>query len=234
MDNLPQNPNQPEQYQAPPLESTPTGLNQPNHSSKKLLVSILILVALIGGYFALAKYQSWWPFRDVAVSTPTPTPNENADWKTYRNDLYEFKYSGKLKLSEENGKVTLSHSIPYENSGECDMTGDNKTYSTLTDFKLSFEKVTGNLKFEYTDGEYSLGGLKGPWQYTGAEGCGEYIYHFSIADITLVVKRDAIQATSRLSTAWDLDKILKVPGVISKEESQRLFDQIFSTLKFTR
>ena len=232
MDQISQNPNQPEQYPMPQLE--PTNPSPTTPSPKKLIVSILILAVLIGGYFVLAKYQSWRPFGDVVVSTPIPIPNETTDWKTYRNYLYEFKYSGKLKLSEVNGKVTLSHSIPYENSGECDMTGDNKTYSTLTDFKLSFEKVTGNLKFEYTDGEYSLGGLKGPWQYTGAEGCGEYIYHFPIAGITLVVKRDAIQATSRLSTAWDLDKILKVPGVISKEESQRLFDQILSTLKLTR
>jgi len=53
MENLPQNPNQPEQYQMPPLEPTPTGLNQPPHSSKKLLASILTLAALIGGYFVL-------------------------------------------------------------------------------------------------------------------------------------------------------------------------------------
>ena len=105
MENLPKNQNQSsEQYQMPPLEPTPTGLNQPNHSSKKLLVSILILVALIGGYFALAKYQSWWPFRDVAVSTPTPTPNENADWKTYRNEGYGFEVK---YLDWANSSVTL-------------------------------------------------------------------------------------------------------------------------------
>src|SRR3989338_4418940 len=86
MENLPQNPNQPEQYQVPPLEPTPTGLNQANHSSKKLLVSILILVALIGGYFALAKNQSWWPFRALNQNT-----NETINWQTYTNEEYGFE-----------------------------------------------------------------------------------------------------------------------------------------------
>ncbi|MDP3730912.1 MAG: hypothetical protein Q8R34_00180 [bacterium] len=117
MENTPQNPNQPEQYQVPPLE--PAGLNQPSRFPKKLLVSIIILATLIGGYFALAKYQSWWPFGDsVLVQTPTPIPipipipipNEISDWKTYRNEKYgfELKYPAEWKIENTSNGVSAS------------------------------------------------------------------------------------------------------------------------------
>ena len=122
MENLPQNQNQSsEQYQMPPLEPTPTGLNQPSHSSKKLLVSIIILVAVIGGYSVFAKYQSWWPFGDVAVSTPTSTLNETSDWKTYRNEEYglEVKYPPNTKI-EESGQYSIKSILMIDDSKKVD------------------------------------------------------------------------------------------------------------------
>ncbi|MEK7227415.1 MAG: hypothetical protein AAB641_00810 [Patescibacteria group bacterium] len=36
--------------------------------NKGLIIALVITVVLVGGYFVLAKYQSWWPFTDAAFS----------------------------------------------------------------------------------------------------------------------------------------------------------------------
>lgn len=161
--------------------------------------------------------------------------DETQNWKTYTSSKYgfEFKYPENLKLTDTGSKVNLNHSTPYENHGDCDMSGDIGTFKSLTDFNISFEVTSENVA-KQIDGDYSAGMLKGMWAYSGAEGCGEYIYFFPTGNRTLVVRRAAVQATSGLSTGWQLDKILAIPGAISKEESQKLFDQILSAFKFTK
>ena len=47
-----------------------------------------------------------------------------------------------------------------------------------------------------------------------------------------MVKRDSIQALSGISSLWNLEEILKVPGVISQQESDKIFNQILSTFRF--
>jgi hypothetical protein len=206
----------------------------------KTLLLVLIVVFFLSGV-GLVVFSQWsTSFRQkVYEETESGLPKHQvpadvSGWKTYKDNNFEFKYPEKLKLSEVNGKVTLSHSIRYDNLGECDMVGSDKKNATLTDFSISFEKKIENSKLDYIDGNYESGSLKGSWQYSGAEGCGELIYNFSMKDNSLVVRRSAIQATSGISSAWNLDEILKVPQVISKEESQMLFDQILLTFKFIK
>ena len=211
--------------------------------NRKLIFIILgVVVVLVLGYSFLwmkSGFIDYRPQTDKIVKT-TETPSQSTDevsgWKTYRDDRngFEFKYPEKLKLIKESNKVTLIHSVLYENYGDCDMMGGEQLYKTLDDFNISFEVVNQKLSLSYIDGEYSAGALKGSWAYEGAEGCGHSKYHFSIGESkTLVVQRAAIQALSGLSTLWDLEKILKVPGAISKEESEKLFNEILSTFKFT-
>ena len=160
---------------------------------------------------------------------------DTTGWKTYQNEKYgfEFKYPEKLKLIKNGNKVILNHYIPYENYGDCDMIGGNRVYKTLDDFNVSFEVVPQKLALNYVDGEYNAGILKGFWAYEGAEGCGHSTYYFPIEqNRTLVVYRSAVQALSGSSTLWDLEKILKIPGVIPREESEKIFNEILSTFKF--
>ena len=67
MENVSQNPESVEQYPVPQLEPA-----QPNPTSafpKKLLPTILILAALIGGYFFFAKNQSLRPLLGFTLNT---------------------------------------------------------------------------------------------------------------------------------------------------------------------
>jgi len=218
--------------------------NQKGFASIILIVAIITFMTLMGavGYFAsVKKYEPVTQQPTPLVTTQTPIPqqpsptpvSETADWKTYRNETFEFKYPEKLQLVKNDNKVVLSHAIPYENSGDCDMSGGGQLYKTLDDFNISLEIVNQKLTLDYIDGQYGAGTLNGSWAYEGAEGCGYSKYHFSIGENkTLVVQRAAVQALSGLSAAWDLGKILKVPGVISKQESDKLFNEILSTFKF--
>ncbi|TSC73878.1 MAG: hypothetical protein G01um101444_438, partial [Parcubacteria group bacterium Gr01-1014_44] len=62
MENFPPNPEQ-----NLPEMSVMSESQMPSHTpagtKRKLIIGLLIAVAIIvGGYFVLAKYQSWWPF----------------------------------------------------------------------------------------------------------------------------------------------------------------------------
>lgn len=195
---------------------------------KKLLVVTASIVLLAT---ACNKQVSVQPAQNQPVTA------EVANWKTYTNTKYgfEFKYPEKLSLKEDRYTVVLSHEIPYKNNGDCDMTGGNKTYNDLTDFSLLFEIDDGNLQPKVADDQYKNGVLNGSSSYMGAEGCGEIEYYFPFGNNrTLIIRRAAVQATSGISTGWNLKSILSVPGAISKEESKSLFDQILSTFKFTK
>src|SRR3989338_5915441 len=100
-----------------------------------VLVGAVIVLGIVG-------YLAW-----VKKSEPVSPDqvSQTFDWITYtNNDVgFEFKYPPNLILGETQGEVTLSHSIPYENSGDCDMEGGTKVYKTLNDFGLSFEIVKG-------------------------------------------------------------------------------------------
>lgn len=115
------------------------------------------------------------------------------------------------------------------------MSGGEEVFDTLTDFRVSFEVLDGKKQFDFTDGEYKRGILNGNWVYHGPEGCGyiEYRFYTKFGD-TLVVKENAVQALSGISSIKVKDEILKIPGVISAEENDEIFDQILSTFKFLK
>lgn len=171
------------------------------------------------------------PTSDLIISSDT------LDWATYQNDKLgmEFQYPKKLTITTDGNKIILNHSIPYENTGSCDMTGGGQYSATLNDFNVSLEIVPQNLTLNYIDGEYEIGTLKGSFVNMGAEGCGYILYYFPIAgNKTLVTQKDNVQALMRISTAWDTEEILKIPGVITMEESKKIFQQILSSLKFIK
>lgn len=208
---------------------------------------------LINKYPAKTTRQSEY---DKILSTFKFT-DSTADWQMYRNDKYgfEFKYPSKIELTEDKDQVILNHKIPYENHGSCDMKGDNNTYPMLDDFGMSIKVVSSSLVKTVQTGspyipkenflnenlkispgfidEYKNNVLNGFSIYEGVEGCGRRQYYFPITENqTLVIANQQIQILSDVIDSSTRNEVLRVPGVISREENERIFDQILSTFKF--
>jgi len=164
----------------------------------------------------------------------TTVDSEVNDWNIYRdkNAHFEFKYPKILTLTQKANQIVLNHSIPYKNNGPCDLISQGGGYDTLTDFAMSIELVPQAVNPEYIDGPYRVGSLEGSWVYEGTEGCGHTTFYFPVAGSTLVIRKDVVQALSGISTAWNREEILKVPGVIRPEESEVIFNEILSTFRF--
>lgn len=206
----------------------------------KKIVFIIILICI--GFFVYQKTQVK-PVVDDSI-------------KTYRNTKtgISFSYPKILIASTTGATVTLHHEIPYKNNGECDMMGDEKTYDKLTDFRVSFEISTKGLvktmnemspyipKENFVDDivvespgfidKYAIGEFDGFAIYEGAEGCGQTTYYFPIEkEKTLVIKKSSIQVLSGVVSKEKEAEVLSVPGVISRTESDEIFQKILLTLR---
>lgn len=96
-----------------PIQSSPPTPSSSNPSKTFLLILgaiVLMAVSGIGGYYLGANKQpssSQPPTRPsqslpTLTTTPTPTPDETANWKTYKNNefSFSFQYPPNLKLTE--------------------------------------------------------------------------------------------------------------------------------------
>lgn len=208
---------------------------------KKIILFIVVVVLAIGSV--------WYVKNRTKVSVDSAV-------KTYKNsDLgISFTYPITLTASTTNSVITLHHDIPYENHGDCDMVGDTKTYPRLTDFNVKIEKIskgmvdTMKIISPYIPQEnfindsvvvspgfidvYKVGDFDGYAIYEGAEGCGQTTYYFPISsDKTLVINKMSIQVLSGSIRVDEQAKVLAVPGVISRQESDKIFTSILNTLK---
>jgi len=159
----------------PPIEGqvvTPGG--DQTASNKKYLmyagVGFAILLLLVAVYLALAKfYLNTWPFAPVvetpvvqqaAISSPTPSPDETATWKTYGNGTlgFSFKYPDDWEIiSESTESATLPEGmIKTINIGPPRLNGD-EGYDGVNNFtvydlsKTTQEKVIASYGNQFTD-----------------------------------------------------------------------------------
>ncbi|NDB59343.1 hypothetical protein EB001_12970 [bacterium] len=209
--------------------------------NKKIIWGVIVvaMIAIVGVYLINKSSQVASPL----VQDTTDT-KEVSEWKIHKNtkeyknikDGYTFEYPTKLSLSTSIDGVNLTHSIPFENTdGGCDMVGNAKVSKTLVDFNVSISIVPGQIKPPYVDGTFSGGSLKGDWVYRGAEGCGQTVYYFPISgNRTLILTKHELQVLSPVVAPDVRNKVLAVPGVISYEESNKIIEEILSTLKFTK
>ena len=263
-----------------PVQPVPV-VARPSQSNWKVIILAGIGILILGGA-SYGAYYYWQTQKLIDANKPVACTQEaklcsdgssvsrtgpncefaecpadpTADWQTYKNDQYEFKYPSKVILTENKNQIVLNHKIPYENHGSCDMKGDSKTYPTLDDLNMAIKvidnplvKTVQTLSPYLTEenfvgdslvispgfiDEYKNGVLRGFSIYEGAEGCGDRKYYFPVTTTkTLVITNEQVQMLSGIIEASIRNEVLKVPGVISREENEKIFNQILSTLKFT-
>jgi hypothetical protein len=198
---------------------------------KRTIWAVIIVAAcLIGGIFTFQYIVSKEP-TDTNLQLSASSTSPAADWKTYANETAGFRlsYPQALTLQQQGSQLILNHSIPYKNNGGCDMHGDGGQFERLDDFNVILEIVPAQNP-SYVDGTYEAGTLKGAWAYQGAEGCGEIFYYFPLSNSrTLLVKKASIQALSGISIVWNKEEILKIPGVITAEQSDIYFRKMLES-----
>lgn len=230
------------------------------HLKMLLLVLIFVFLGCGIGLAVFAQLQAGYR-QKIYEETQAGLPKHVVkpvveDLKTYtsQTSAIEFQYPSNLTVSETAGLVTLNHQIPFENHGNCDMKGDPNTYPTLKDFNVSLQIMSGSVaqavktlspyipaenflgdSLKVSPGfidQAQIGNFSGFSILEGAEGCGHVIYYFPIANSqTLVVVKDNVQMLSGIVTGDIRDRILKVPGVITPEQSGVIFKQIITSLK---
>jgi len=115
----PEQPVTPQEPATPPVQPQPVEPTPPNvpsvepKKSNVFAVSVLIVVIAASVYVAVASQVNVWPFgpdvtSDVAVESPTPTPDVTASWKTYKNDEFgfEFRYPAEWKIINAQNNLT--------------------------------------------------------------------------------------------------------------------------------
>jgi len=111
--NQPASPNAPQSVDPAsqsPVETPP----QSRGKSNKLVLVVIILLLLAGatfGGYMIGKQSAPTPSpTPVATVTPTASPDPMAEWETYSNDQYLFKYPNSYAFQENPDKtITITH-----------------------------------------------------------------------------------------------------------------------------
>jgi hypothetical protein len=189
----------------------------------------------------------------VQDETANSDATVGASWQTYRNEEFEIMYPENFSINSDTNKVTINHSVSYTHNDACEFRdGSNFLLDKVIDFNATLQvfnkdiestvranyfspdDIIENGQFKLSSGfvdAYSVGILDGYRHTIGAEGCGVNTYYFSLDNSnTLMVTQKF--SPERTPLILDYKKYLDLPGIISPEEEDKMFDQILSTFKF--
>ena len=224
-------PQQP-QYQPPVMPQPIT----PQSVHKVWVISLVIVLVLVGGYFALAKYQSMWPFSpQVAMESPTPTvspssspsvsQNPTADWKTYTNIKYgfEFKYPSTWKIEYKTNTPTGYYFVDQEVFLQSPATVEGLKAKTIN------PGYQYDLHFSYIDNGTAYGGEAAPDPakkflgkiIVGGVSASEYTVGGQGQSYLVEIDHNLHMYVFSFDTAWDKSQL-------TQEQLQ-----ILSTFRFT-
>lgn len=197
-------------------------------SNKKLLSSAFLTVIFLCCSFA-ACAQSSIP----------------ANWKTYSDATFSFRYPPDLILKLKNDQIELSHKVRFRHTDPCDANDKPQKLNQLEDFNVIFtvEKPSVNAEtnevtregWETTsEGSIDTGNLQGNVMLNTAEGCGQYVYSFPAkSGKNLKIERLQISLFNPTSFQYgDNKRALKMKNVIKPEQEKRLFKTIIESIKF--
>lgn len=211
---------------------------------KTIIFTLLVIVLVATSLWYMKSHRSV-----KAVSTMS----------TYRNTEtgISFTYPKTLiakTLTDSNNTAIIHHEIPFVHKDYCDFKGDGTgTIPTLADFNVRMHvdnlDLISAIKKEspYIPAENFVnnqvipspgfidpvthGKLSGFKIYEGAEGCRHIIYYFAATNNkTLVVVDDVVTIFTGAIDANEGTRALTVPGVISKQTHDSIFDSILKTV----
>jgi hypothetical protein len=237
------------------LEKINMGVPTPLGLTVISLLSLLVGGLTISQYFDIKKEQTFMTELEFLQSK---IKNQRMDWEIYKNETLkiQFEYPKKIvSLLEQQNKIFLNHSVVFEHNNPCDFKGDGLKLKELADFRVNLELFKGDLeaavknqesedfvsnylsekKLKLEQGfidEIAIGGLKGYIVTQGIEGCGQYTYYFPLnSENTLIIWRSFVPELQPIIE--DYQKNLQIPGIISPDQEEILFRQIFSTFQLT-
>lgn len=210
-------------------------------SMKKIIIPIFIIILMIGGFFY---------FKKSPKAEPVPTLS------TYRNSFFGviLKYPKNLTVKGSSSNINIHHEVPFEHHDYCDFKGEaTTTIKTLTDLNVNIHTTSKSLvetikaESPYIPEENFLNGniipspgfidpvdfgnLKGFSIFEGAEGCGHTIYYLTVSsNKTLVITNDLITVFSGSIDTENMAAAMAVPGVINKEEAEKIFDSLIKNM----
>src|SRR3990170_929343 len=208
----------------------------------------LLVILIIAGFFTAGGISCSW------------NQKETKDWKIYqyKKPGFEIRYPATvIKVSKEGEKVILTHSISFEHPNPCAFSDEAPaTIEELTDFRVTLETISKSFKetiATYEGGsitryyllddtlriepgfidKMSIGELNGYRITKVVEGCGLFSYYFPL-DSNNILKVERSFITELQSIIRNYKEYLKLPGIISPEEEEKLFNQIVSSFEFLK
>ena len=169
----------------------------------------------------------------------------------------EFKYPDFLTVTFPGDRFVFEHSIAYKHTDPCDLRTGTSTLESIVDFNADMQILEKDLKNSIqalqphlnmsgifdTNGkinlqqnyleQYQAGGLNGYVEIEGVEGCGAKTYYFPLnSNVTLVATQSF--GPERTALIGKYQEVLVLPGIISPQEEEKLFNQILSTFRFIK
>lgn len=199
--------------------------------------------------FTVLTMAFWlWIFFAFAVFPANAQNSIPANWKTYSDSKFSFRYPPNFKLKIGKDGIKVFHMTKFRHTDPCvpeDDNGKSVVLDLLEDFNITFKFDRSDFKPDATqelakenwetviDGALDTGNLKGKVMLNTSEGCGFYAYSFPAkARETLVVKRLQISLFEPTSYQNGDDKrALKTKNVINPEQEKRIFKTIIESIK---
>jgi hypothetical protein len=226
-----------------------------SHKKTSFLFAILILIAifLLGSVMSptdVANLKDKTFGKKMSLLVPVKEEVVVKEKNKYDGRLFSFTHDPRLLVSEKNGIVIATHTVPYNKIDMCDLQ-DGSDLVNLDDFYMTLILSEGSLSSvidkyqdlyflkEYLKGDTltlsggfiekaNISGYSGYKATLGAEGCGQEVYILPVGENILILNRSVRPELTDMNPNFETAKL--IPGVILKEEAQIIFEQIISTL----
>ncbi len=203
-----------------------------------VLAILLALLIFAGAVYALVIMASVSENPPISGKAPPPPIIQK---ETYNGGGFSISYPIDLSPEKDSGEIIFRHSVPFRHPDFCNLK-DPSFLENFTDFSLTINSATGTIvdamiadKIITDESEIAgdqikkanIASLSGYMTEIGVEGCGLDIYYFDLMNgRTLIVKKSLVPEYSDINANKKV--FLELPGIITPEDGDKLFNGIIS------